>query len=118
MKNILLIIIIFFSANLIAQTKKDTLTLTKFNVDKNGKATLTYSFLDGATVEYKIEGKNNLNKWVVLTESGVASVVAHYSGYTFTQKDSFDLKLDQIKEIRLRFIEPKTAKKYNKTIIP
>ena len=118
MKKLILLIQITFCATLYAQTKKDTLTLTTFTVDKNGKAIVKYNYLDGATVQYKIEGKDNLNKWIVLSESGVASVVKHYSGYSFTQKDSFNLNLDKIKEIRIQFIKPQTAKVNNKTVIP
>lgn len=118
MKKIILIIQIILCSTLDAQTKKDTLTLTTFTVDKNGKAIVKYKYLDGATVQYKIEGKNSLNKWVILSESGVASVVDHYSGFSFTQKDSFNLSLDKIKEIRIQFIKPKSAKTYNKTVIP
>lgn len=62
MRTLILILHILLSTTLCAQTKKDTLALTTFTVDKNGKTIVKYNYLDGATVQYKIEGKNISNK--------------------------------------------------------
>ena len=116
MKETLIIIFICFWTSFNAQTKKDTVTLENFSVDKKGKTVLTYKFLDGASVKYKIEGKNDAKKWVLLNEGGIASIIAYYSGQTFSQTDTFTLTLNGIKEIRLQFIEPKSHKNISKTL--
>ena len=85
-------------------------------MDKKGKTVLTYKWLDGSSIKYKIEGKNDSKKWVLLNEGGVASIVAYYSGQTFSQTDTFTLKLNGIKEVRLQFVEPKSYKNIIKTL--
>ena len=112
-----LIISLFFSCGLFGQTKKDTLTLNKFSVDKNDKAVLSYLILDGADVYYKIEGKNETQKWILLQENKLNPIVKLYTGKYSTIIDTCTLKLGNIKEVRLQFIEPKSAKQNNKTII-
>src|SRR5882724_2673489 len=99
MKIILLLLITSFSTTVFAQAKNDTISLTKFNVDKNGKAEVAFKFMNGISVSYRIEGKTGPDSWTLLEE---AAVTADDNKKLFSEEEeTFDLELNSIKEVRL-----------------
>ncbi len=117
MKTILFILSICLYGDIFAQTKKDTLILTKFSVSKTGNTIVKYSYFESPGVKYKIESKNVNGSWTILNEYSQYPMVAKYNSKIVNKTDTFTLHFDKgVKQIRIVFIEPKSSSAATRTV--
>lgn len=112
MKAIFIIIILAISVDFYAQTKKDPVSLIKFNVDKKtGKSEVKYSYIEATGVKYKIETKSSDSNWTTVIENSSYPFVALDNNKIVNKTDTFTVRFDKgTKQIRLLFVEPQSSK--------
>ena len=111
MRILFISILCFISSLCLAQLRADTLTIDSFIVNKDGRATLIYTYLEGADIKYTIEGKVKNQAPQFLFGNENYPIFQNRTGNRITERDTFALKLPVlVSEVCVLFTKPQTKK--------